>query len=244
MLKAYEVMTHALATCPPDASVAEVAAIMRDRDIGDVLVVDDNKLCGIVTDRDLALQALTSRDNAQETPVRKYMTTHVVTGEATWNLEKVAQIMAKHRIRRLPIVEAGQLVGIVSLGDVAQHSARQEVVGKSLQAISTPASISVVNRTNGGRALIGFGLVSLATAMAWLTWNRSGQAFRKQLTKSDLYSTAQHALNAAREAVDEAASSEAARNARREVNNALAGLAAQLPTLEYKPAKAKRRLFA
>ena len=61
MLKAYEVMTHALATCTPDASVAEVAAIMRDRDIGDVLIVEDNKLRGIVTDRDLALQALTAR---------------------------------------------------------------------------------------------------------------------------------------------------------------------------------------
>lgn len=244
MLKAYDVMTHALATCTPDASVAEVAAIMRDRDIGDVLVLDANTLCGIVTDRDLALQALTSRDDAQQTPVRKYMTTQLVTGEATWNLEKVAEIMAKHQIRRLPIVEAGQLVGIVSLGDVARHSARQEVVAKSLQAISTPTDVSAANRPSGGRALIGFALVSLATVMAWLTWNRSGQAFRKQLAKSDLYSTAQHALNAARDTVGEAASSKAARNARRDVNTTLAGLAAQLPTLEYKPAKAKRRLFA
>jgi hypothetical protein len=80
--------------------------------------------------------------------------------------------------------------------------------------------------------------------MAWLTWNRSGQAFRKQLTKSDLYSTAQHALNVARDTVGEAASSKAVRNARRDVNTTLAGLTAQLPTLEYKPAKAKRRLFA
>ena len=80
--------------------------------------------------------------------------------------------------------------------------------------------------------------------MAWLTWNRSGQAFRKQLTKSDLYHTAQHALNTARDTVGEAASSKAVRNARRDVNTTLAGLAAQLPTLEYKPAKAKRRLFA
>src|SRR5512139_806056 len=187
MLKAYHVMTHALATCTPEARVAEVAAIMRDRDIGDVLVVEANTLRGIVTDRDLALQALTSRDDAQQTPIRKYMTTQLVTGEATWNLEKVAQIMAKHQIRRLPIVEAGQLVGIVSLGDVARHSARQEVVAKSLQAISTPTNISAGNPPRGGRALAGFAVAALATAMAWLMWNRSGQAFRKQLAKSDLY---------------------------------------------------------
>ena len=244
MLKAYDVMTHALATCTPEASVAEVAAIMRDRDIGNVLVVEDNTLRGIVTDRDLALQALTSQDDAQQTPIRKYMTTQLVTGETTWNLEKVAEIMAKHQIRRLPIVEGGQLVGIVSLGDVARHNARQEVVAKSLQAISTPTGVSTTNRPSGGRALIGFALVSLVTMMAWLTWNRSGQAFRKQLSKGDFYSTAQYALNAARDTVSEAASSKAVRNARRDVNTTFAGLANQLPTLEYKPAKAKRRLFA
>jgi CBS domain-containing protein len=110
MLKAYEVMTHTLTTCTPETSVAQVAALMRDRDIGNVLIVEDNKLRGIVTDRDLALQALTSQDDAQQTPVRKYMTTQPITGEATWNLERVAETMAKHQIRRLPIVEAGQLV--------------------------------------------------------------------------------------------------------------------------------------
>ena len=156
MLKAYDVMTHALATCTPEARVPEVAAIMRDRDIGNVLVVEDNMLRGIITDRDLALQALTSQDDVQQTPVRQYMTTQLVTGEATWNLEKVAEIMAKHQIRRLPIIEAGQLVGIVSLGDVARHIARQEVVAKSLQAISTPTDVSAANRPSGARALIGF----------------------------------------------------------------------------------------
>ena len=242
MLKAYDVMTHALATCTPEASVTQVAAIMRDRDIGNVLVVEDNTLRGIVTDRDLALQALTSQDDVQQTPIRKYMTTQLVTGEATWNLEKVAETMAKHQIRRLPIVEAGQLVGIVSLGDVARHIARQDVVAKSLQAISAPTNASTANRSNGGRALIGFALAGLATVMTWLMWNRSGRAFRKQLTKSDLYHTAQHALNAARDTVGEAASSKSMRDLRHDVGAKLTDLAAQLPTLEYKP-KRKRFLF-
>ncbi len=199
MLKAYNVMTHALATCPPEARVAEVAAIMRDRDVGDVLVVEDGTLCGIVTDRDLALRALTSQDDAQQTPVRQYMTTQLVTGEARWNVEKVADIMAKHQIRRLPIVEGGHLVGIVSLGDVAQYGARQGVVAKSLQAISAPTDIAVANRPSGGRTLVGFALAALGGVMAWLMWNNgSGQAFRKQLATSDFYHTAQRTLNAAR----------------------------------------------
>jgi CBS domain-containing protein len=170
MLKAYEVMTHALATCAPDASVAQVAAIMRDRDIGNVLVVEEGKLCGIVTDRDLALQALTGNDDPLQTPIRKFMSTNVVTGEAAWSLKQVAKVMAKHQIRRLPIVQDEQLVGIVSLGDVAQHEDRKEVVTKSLKAISTPVDPSDTGRSRLGRVLIGLGLVALATTvMAWLT---------------------------------------------------------------------------
>ena len=245
MLKAHEVMTHALATCAPDASVAQVAAIMRDRDIGNVLVVEDDKLRGIVTDRDLVLQALTGQDDLQQTPVGKYMSSKVVTGEPAWSLEQVANAMAKHQIRRLPIVQDGQLVGIVSLGDVARHVDRKDVVAKSLQAISAPIGISASGRSGRSGALIGFALAALATTvMAWLTWNHSGQALRKQMAKSELYHTAQHAMSAARDKVDEAASSKSVRNVRRDVGVKLTDLAAQLPTLEYKPARAKHGLFA
>src|SRR5512133_1805474 len=135
MSKANEVMTRALATCAPDASVAHVAAMMRDRDIGNMLVVEDGRLRGIVTDRDLALQALTGKDDPLQTPISKFMSTKVVTGEAPWSLEQVAKTMAKQQIRRLPIVQKGQLVGIVSLGDLARYEARRDVVTKSLRAI-------------------------------------------------------------------------------------------------------------
>ncbi len=255
MLKAYEVMTRPLATCEPDTSVTDVAATMRDRDIGDVLIVEEGKLRGIVTDRDLALQALTGQDDPRQTPIRKYMSAQVITGESTWSVEQVAKTMAEHQIRRLPIIQDGQVVGIVSLGDVAQQTNRQDVVAKSLQAISAPIGISVPGQSGSGRALIGFALAALATAvMAWLTWNHSGQAFRKQVVKSELYHTAEHALSSARDKVDEAASSKSVRSARREVNAKLNDvrhdvdaklneLAAQLPTLEYKPAKAKHGLF-
>jgi CBS domain-containing protein len=244
MLKAYEVMTRALATCAPDASVAHAAAIMRDRDIGNVLVVEDGKLRGLVTDRDLALQALTGKDDPLQTPIRKFMSTQVVTGEAAWSLEQVAKIMAKHQVRRLPIVQDGQLVGIVSLGDVALHEDRRDVVTKSLQAISTPIRISVSGRSGRGGALIGFALAALATTMiAWLTWNHYGQALRKQMAKSKLYHTAQYAVSAARDKVDEAASSKLVRDLRHQMRSNLNDLSAQLPTLEYKPPKRKHIWF-
>ena len=163
--------------------------------------------------------------------------------------------MAEHQIRRLPIVQDGKVVGIVSLGDVAVKSDQKGAVAKSSQAISAPIGISAPGRSGSG-PWIGFALAALATTvMAWLTWNHSGQTFRKQVSKTDLYHSAQHTLSAARDKVDEAASSKSVRSARRDVDAKIADvrrdvdarlndLAAQLPTLEYKPAKAKHGLFA
>jgi CBS domain-containing protein len=244
MLRVYEVMTHELATCAPDESVTHVAAIMRDRDIGNVLVVENGKLRGIVTDRDLALQALTGKDDPLKTPIHKFMSTQVVTGESTWSLEQVAKIMAKHQIRRLPIVQAGKLVGIVSLGDVALREEHKDVVTKSLQAISTPNSVSASRRSVPVGALLGFSLAALATTVVgWLTWNHSGQAVRKQMAKSDLFHTAQEALSVARAKVDEAVSSKPVRNLRNKVRTYHKDLSEQLPTLEYKPPKRKYLWF-
>jgi CBS domain-containing protein len=245
MVKTYEVMTHALATCTPDTNVAQVAGIMRDRDIGNVLVVEDGKLRGIVTDRDLALQALTGKDDPMQTPVGKFMSTKVITGEAGWSLEHAAKIMAKNQIRRLPIIQDGQLVGIVSLGDVALNDKnRKDIVTKSLQAISTPPGIAVSGRSGLSGAWIGLGLAALATTMLiWLTRNRSGQMLRKRMAKSDLYRSTQHAVGTARNTVDKVTSGKAVRDLQHQMRSNLKQISTQLPTLEYKPPRRKRVLF-
>jgi CBS domain-containing protein len=243
MLKAYEVMTHPLATCAPDTHVTDVAAIMRDRDIGDVLIVEDGKLRGIVTDRDLTLQALTGQDDPTQTPIRKYMSTKVVTGEPGWDLEQVSGAMAKHQVRRLPIVQDGKLVGIISLGDVARYEDQNHVVAKSLQAISEPAGVSSYEHLRRGGAVAAVAALALAAVatlvMAWLTWNHSGQALRKQIAGSDAYHTARDVMSAARDKVDEAASSKQMRDLRHDVGVKFNDLSAQLPTLEYKAARRK-----
>ena len=248
MLKAYEVMTHPLAMCAPDASVTDVAATMRDRDIGDVLIVEDGKLRGIVTDRDLTLQALTGQDDPRQTPIRKYMSTKVVTGEPAWDLEQVTSVMAKYQIRRLPIVQDGKLVGIVSLGDVARHEDQKHIVAKSLQAISEPAGVSSLERLGRGGALTAVAAFAMAavatTVIAWLTWNHSGQALRKQISDSEVYHTAWDVMNTARDKVDEAATSKQMRDLRRDVGAKINDLSAQLPTLEYKPARRKHGWLA
>ena len=246
MLKAYEVMTRALATCSPDANVSQVAAIMRDRDIGNVLIVEDGKLQGIVTDRDLALLALTGEDDPLHTPISKFMNTKIITGEAAWNIEQVTKTMSEYQIRRLPIVQDGQLVGIVSLGDVALHEVRKDTVNKLLQAISAPDSISFSGRSGGIGTWIGLLLVALATAMiAWLTWNRSGQALRKQMAKSELYHASQQAVKTARGKLDEAASSKPVRALSHQMRSNINTLSAQLPNFELKrgPVSKHAKLF-
>src|SRR5512143_2488725 len=184
MSKAYEITTNLVATCGPEANAGDVAATMRDLNIGDVLVVEEGKLRGIVTDRDLTLQALTGKDDPRQTPIRNYMTGKVITGEPTWSLEHVAQTMGKHKIRRLPIVQAGKLVGIISLGDIARHT-EGKYAAKSLQAISTPPSSASFKPAHGGSILPFLAFAALVTgAIGWLTVNHSGQAFRKQIANS------------------------------------------------------------
>jgi CBS domain-containing protein len=245
MKKVFEVMTRTLATCSPDASVSNVATIMRDRNIGNVLVVKDGKLHGIVTDRDLTLQALTGEDNPLQLPISQFMSTRVVTGDAEWSLEQAARVMARHQVRRLPIVKSGQLVGIISLGDVALHEEQTTVVKESLEAISAPVGLPFSGHALRSGAIMGVALAAVATSvLTWFTFNQSGQAAKKQLVKSDLYHSAQQAVNTAIKKVDEVRSSQSVRDLSHQLRSSLNDLSAQLSTLEYKPPKQKQGWFS
>lgn len=167
-MKARDVMAGGLITCSPDAPVAEAAKLMRDRDTGDVLVTDDGKVLGIVTDRDVAIRAAASGDDPRAEPVRKYMSKHLVMGHPNWDIDRVAKTMSKHQIRRLPIVENGMLLGIISLGDVALRDKHKDKVAQSLRAISEPTGVRRFRR--GRSRLMGtLGLALLAGAVVAFT---------------------------------------------------------------------------
>jgi CBS-domain-containing membrane protein len=217
---------------------------MRDRDIGDVLIVEDGRLHGIVTDRDLALNALTDSIDPHHTPIRDFMCEKVITGSPDWSMSKVAKIMAKNRIRRLPIVEDDQLVGIISLADIARNANRRGIVARSLKAVSTPPETSKSDAVPYKAAMVGLSMIAFAsTAIAFLTWNRSGREIRKQMADSDFYHSARQAMGTARNRWDNVTSSKAARNLRRQVQANMKGLSNQLPRVEYKPPKQKSAIF-
>jgi CBS domain-containing protein len=206
MSRVSDVMTQTLVTIPSDASSVEAAEVMRDKNIGDVLVVDNGHLRGIVTDRDLALHALTSGEDIQDVLVGDVMSHKVVTGEPGWSLRRAAKEMAKNQVRRLPIVEHGDLVGILSLGDVARSEERDGVVKKSLKDISKPNIRFDRTRSSSSKPMWG-GMVLAAIAagvVAWVNWTQSGQAFRRQMESSKLYNTAKKTVGGRTETMSEA----------------------------------------
>ncbi len=167
-MKARDVMSGGLITCSPDAPVAEAAQLMRDRDTGDVLVMTDGKLLGIVTDRDIAVRAAAAGADPSQVPVRKYMSKHLVTGRPNWDLDHVAKTMSKHQIRRLPIIENGMLLGIISLGDVALRDKHKDKIAQSLRAISEPTGVRKFRRGRS-RLLRTMGLAVLVGAVVAFT---------------------------------------------------------------------------
>ena len=114
-----EVMTPDPVTCPPSTTVYEAAELMRERDIGDVLVQDASGLRGIVTDRDIVVRGVAEGRDADSTSVSEVCTTGIETIEPGASVDDALRLMREHDIRRLPVVKHGRPVGILSLGDLA-----------------------------------------------------------------------------------------------------------------------------
>lgn len=130
-----EVMTRDPITVPATASLEEAARLMRDNDIGDVLVVDDTgSLCGILTDRDIVVEGIAGGTNPASTSVDEVCSHDPVSLGPDDPVAKAAKLMSERAIRRLPIVDNGSLVGIVSLGDLAQDRDPNSVLGEISEA--------------------------------------------------------------------------------------------------------------
>ncbi|MGH8928743.1 MAG: CBS domain-containing protein [Acidimicrobiia bacterium] len=115
-----EVMTRDPLTVPADATATDAARIMRDGAIGDVIVMkSDGGVCGIVTDRDLALRVVAEGRNPTTMTMAGICGHHVVSISSGEPVSTAVRLMREHDVRRLPVVDHGQLVGIVSLGDLA-----------------------------------------------------------------------------------------------------------------------------
>ncbi len=113
-------MTNLPITVPSTASVSEAASVMRESHIGDVLVMQDGKLAGLVTDRDIVVRVVARARDPKTTLVGDVCTETLVTTHPDTRLEDVEKAMRAGAIRRLPVVnDSGEPVGMLSLGDLA-----------------------------------------------------------------------------------------------------------------------------
>jgi CBS domain-containing protein len=113
-----EAMSDDVVTAPRDATVQAVAELMRDRGVGSVVIVDGERACAVITDRDVAI-ALGANGAQPSDQVDEHASRPIVTADAGMDLEEGAALMVQHRVRRLPVLADGSLVGIVTLDDIA-----------------------------------------------------------------------------------------------------------------------------
>ncbi|MFJ8692962.1 CBS domain-containing protein [Streptomyces roseolilacinus] len=114
-----EVMTAGVAAVRPDASLVEAAQLMRAQDIGDVLVADGDLLVGVVTDRDITVRAVAEGADPLTVNAETVCTPDPVCVGPDDEVATAVRLMRRHAVRRLPVVEDGRPLGVVSLGDLA-----------------------------------------------------------------------------------------------------------------------------
>ncbi len=115
-----DLMTRNVQSCPSSTSLVDAARTMRDEDIGDVIVLDDDGgMRGIVTDRDIAIRAVAEGADLSSLTVGDICSGDVVTVSPDTQAEEAVRMMREHAIRRLPVTDGGRPVGFVSIGDLA-----------------------------------------------------------------------------------------------------------------------------
>ncbi|WP_369274421.1 CBS domain-containing protein [Streptomyces sp. R11] len=130
-----DVMTPGVVAVRPDASLVEAAQLMRAQDIGDVVVADGQDVVGVLTDRDITVRAVADGADPLTVSVRSVCTRNPVVIDPGERLSVAVALMREHAVRRLPVVENGLPVGVLSLGDLAET----EDPGSALADISRAA---------------------------------------------------------------------------------------------------------
>lgn len=139
-MKVKDVMTKDIAYVNPDDNIERAAQLMSEYNVGSVPVCDNGRVLGIVTDRDITLRSVAKGTESRSQCVRDIMTSNPVCGSPEQDIHDAARIMSERQIRRLPIVENGNLVGMVALGDIAVEPTLSDNAEDALKNISEPCS--------------------------------------------------------------------------------------------------------
>jgi CBS domain-containing protein len=137
-MKVREAMTRDVRLVKPDQPIREAAKLMGELDIGALPVEENDRLVGMITDRDIAVRAVAAGRGA-DTPIRDVMSGEIKYCYEDQTVDEVTQNMGEQRIRRLPVLSRDKrLVGILSLGDLAIDETARDEAGEALGGISRP----------------------------------------------------------------------------------------------------------
>lgn len=137
-MKISDAMTRDVCMVRPDQTIRDAAHMMAELDIGALPVQDNDRLVGMITDRDIAVRAVAEGWGA-DTPIRNVMTNEIKYCYEDQNIDEVTDNMGEQRLRRLPVLNRDKrLVGILSLGDLAREASSQDEAGEALCGISRP----------------------------------------------------------------------------------------------------------
>lgn len=142
-----DVMTEDLRCAAPSDTLQDVARLMREINVGTAPVCEGDRLIGLITDRDIVVRCVAEGQTPKDCRVTDYMSKDLVTATPDMSTDEAMHLMSEHQIRRLPVVENGKLVGIVSLGDLAVESkgVDDKEIKEGLKTISQP-----IHQTEGG----------------------------------------------------------------------------------------------
>jgi CBS domain-containing protein len=133
-----DAMTESPRSIGASASVVEAARLMREEHIGSLPITDDEKLVGIITDRDITTRVVAEAADPNTTSVEDVYSRDLISVEPDQDLDEALQLMARHQVRRLPVVENDRLVGIVAQADIALAE-NETKTGQLVEAISEPS---------------------------------------------------------------------------------------------------------
>lgn len=142
-MKIKDIMTKNVASLNSNDTVERAAQLMKEHDVGAIPVCSEEKIIGVITDRDIAIRTVAGGENATQQTVRNAMTSTPVVAKPDMDVREAARIMKERQIRRLPVIENGNLVGMVSLGDFAVEEKLDDCAEKALCGISEPCSPNI-----------------------------------------------------------------------------------------------------
>ncbi len=135
-MKVKECMCSEVACVNPNSKISDVAKLMLNKHVGCIPVCDNNKVVGLVTDRDLILRSLACEKDIKQTPVSEVMTTKVFNVSPDADISEARKIMCDCQVRRVPVVENDVIVGIITVGDLANNqNVTSEEISETVEGI-------------------------------------------------------------------------------------------------------------